>query len=352
MARPRFDLRLDAGREMVAATEFTYNGIDYEAGDPFPIADLDPRRVSTLHGARRINFTNDRQQDARDARAARRDELTRQSEESPVKIEPQPGGYYQISAPWLAEPERVRGKAAAAARVEALTAEGPPLGFIDGGSAVTVKGGEGGWYDVNAPWLPAPEKVQGRELAETRQREIHEAGEPDSWGGVTLMAGEGGWWTITRPEFDGELKVQGEEQARDAAAKLRAGEMIDGQPVEWSPAEPLKEGDTALVGEDAGEPLAGKIVVVETIAGEDATVATYPDADDNVLSGTVALASLTAAERPTDEGQEGPADDPTADGAQTGDTAPAPELPEGGGSQTAETPPAGQSKGDDDGDQA
>lgn len=346
MARSRFDLRSHAGRPMVAAATFTYEGVDYEPGDPFPKdGELDPRRVASMHGARRINFAEDPDQQRRDGIAARRADLLATPK---VKVEAQPGGYYLITAPWIAEPERVRGKGKAEARVAQLTADGPPLGFIEGGTVTTIEESGGGWYDVSAPWLDEPIKAQGREAAEAEQLKLHEAGEPADHHGVSLVEGDNGWWTITRPEFDGELKVQGEEAARAAAAQLRAGELIDGQPASWTqtPAEPLEPGAVAVV---TGGDLDGQRVTVETIDGENADVATFPDESDNVVTATVPLASLTAAppeEIPATDEDEGKVDEQKADGGPAATSAPASALPEGGSQQPTESPSADESEGE------
>lgn len=209
--RPRFD----PNREFVAARGFTFAGVPHAAGDPFDKAAADRTRLAMLYESRMINFAPE------DAKPA-----------DPVQIVQVSGGYYNVSAPWLDEPIRARGKAKMEEAAAQLRADGPPLGWIAGGTETTVSGGEGGWYEVNAPWLDEPEKVQGREAAEARQRELHDAGEPDSHHGVTLTAGENGWWTITREGSDTELRVHGEEKARAGAATLRAGGEIEGETID------------------------------------------------------------------------------------------------------------------------
>lgn len=290
MVRPRFDLRKHAGLPMVAAASFTYNGKDYEAGDPFPVDDLDPRAVQTMHGARRISFEQDPAQLDRDRLAARRAELLAPAETDPVTVTPQPGGYYLVSAAWLAEPVRVRGKANAEAKAAEVRTEGAPLGFIPGGSAVEITEQGGGWFDVTAPWLDEPEKVQGRQEAEARQREIHDAGEPDTHHGLTLTEGENGWWTITREGAEGELKVQGEQQAREAVATLRAGELLDGAPL--AP-EPLEVGNVVLV---HGGDLDGRKATINSIDGDNAEVHSFGETEETkgeLTTATVPLADLT-----------------------------------------------------------
>lgn len=243
--RPRFDPK----RPLVAARDFTFMGKSYAPGDAF--GPFDPGVVSDRLRARQY-----------EARAVNFGEGEAGPEADPVQMTGPSGGRYTITAPWLAEPEVVRGKVNAEKRLAEIKEAGAPLGFIEGGSAVTVEGGEGGWYEVNAPWLDEPLKVQGREAAEAEQQKLHAAGEPDSYAGYTLTEGENGWWKITRADDDAEepvaLNVQGEDNAREAVAKLRAGEEIEGTalPAEWAPA-PAEgeqtEGGEVKEGDQAGE---------------------------------------------------------------------------------------------------
>jgi hypothetical protein len=249
--RPRFDPK----RPLVAARDFTFMGVPYAKGAPFNPEGASDRLRARQYEARVVNFGEG------------------EASEDPAQLVtmsgPQ-GGRYTITAPWLDEPEVVRGKVNAEARLAELREAGPPLGFIDGGSQVTVEGGEGGWYEVNAPWLDEPEKVQGREAAEARQQQLHEAGEPASYKGYTLNPGENGWYAITKDGVDTEvaLNVRGEDDARTAVTALRAGQMIDGValPAEWDPQAQQPEGGEAggesddsgeTTGEQGGENAAG-----------------------------------------------------------------------------------------------
>lgn len=159
--RPRFDPK----RPLVAARDFTFMGKNYDPGDAF--GPFDPGVVSDRMRARQY-----------EARRVNHGEGTAAEPASPIQMTGPKGGRYTITAPWLEEPEVLRGKAKAEKRLAELQEEGAPLGFIAGGSDVTVEGGDGGWYEVSAPWLDEPEKVQGREAAEARQLELHEAGPP------------------------------------------------------------------------------------------------------------------------------------------------------------------------------
>src|SRR3546814_631807 len=165
-----------------------------------------------------------------------------------VQMVPGPqNGRYTITAAWLDKPLVVRGKVNAETKFAEIKDAGAPLGWIAGGTKVEIEETGGGWYAITAPWLDDAEKVQGRDAAETRQREIHAAGEPDNYKGVTLTAGENGWYVITRDGSDTELKVHGEEQARADAATLRAGGTIEGDPLT-----PAQEGEDGQQGAAPG----------------------------------------------------------------------------------------------------
>jgi hypothetical protein len=217
--RPRFDPK----RDFVAARGFTFAGVQCAAGDPFDKEAATSQRLKMLYDSRKINFAPEKEADA-DA----------------VSIRQTSGGYYDVSAPWLDEPIRARGKVKSEETAAQLRKDGPPLGWIAGGTVTGISGGEGGWYDVTAPWLDEPARVQGREAAEARQRELHETGEPAYHHGVTLTPGENGWWEVSA-NWDPEnpVKVQGEEAARDLATQMRA---------EGEPADPV----TVTAGADEG----------------------------------------------------------------------------------------------------
>jgi hypothetical protein len=215
-----------------------------------------------------------------------------------VTLNDRGGGNYEITAAWLDGPVKVRGKAKAEAEAGRLRAEGAPLGFIEGGSEVTLEQGEGGWYTVAAPWMDEPEKVQGRELAEKRQLEIHEAGKPELHHGVRLTATGGGWFDVKADWATEAEKVQGEEAASARAAELReggppapaeGGESTD-TPDEDS--DELQPGTVVIIGPDAGEEFAGLRATIEKIEGENATVVGF--AGQEMRKGEVPLSSLTA----------------------------------------------------------
>jgi hypothetical protein len=235
MVRERLDRRTATQRKYTAMRDFTYSGIDYSAGKDFPIDGLSLHQVLTLHGARHIDLVP---VDQEEAHAAENDRGVTLKETSP--------GRYEITADWLDEPEKARGKTAAEKRAEELRAEGPPLGFIKGGSQLKLEETDGGWYAITGPWLETPVKVHGRSAAETRLAELHAEGEPETYGGYTLTGGEGGWYTISKPDHEGELKVQGEEAAREAVAQLRAGEQPADTaiPAEWMPEDTTTTGGT------------------------------------------------------------------------------------------------------------
>jgi hypothetical protein len=228
--RPPFD----GNKEFVAARGFTFAGTEMVAGDPFKKDGADMRRVRIMYEGRFINFAPD--QTAAD-----------DGPEDPVKVNKITAGTFEVTAPWLDEPVKARGPVKAEAAAAEIREAGPPLGWIEGGTETTLTGGDGGWYEVNAPWLLEAEKVQGRDKAEARQREIHDAGEPDAHHGVTLIAGENGWYEIV-PEWGDAEKIHGEEAARVRAAEIRA----EGKPEPEPEASPVTIDEGAVGGEAEG----------------------------------------------------------------------------------------------------
>lgn len=215
--RPRFDPK----RSLSVARAFTFLGRPYAIGDTFPHADdaaqIPDRLRARQYEARVVNFAPEADPDA-----------------EPVQMKPAAkNGRWDITAPWLDEPITVRGKKNAETKLAEVREAGAPLGWIEGGSEVEVTEQGGGWFEISAPWLEEAEKVQGREDAEKRQREIHDAGEPATHHGVTLTEAENGngyfdvkadWWAA--PET-----VHGIDEARRVAAELRA----EGPPEGWTP---------------------------------------------------------------------------------------------------------------------
>ncbi|MEJ7831339.1 MAG: hypothetical protein WKF79_00355 [Nocardioides sp.] len=152
----------------MAAREFLFNGVEYETGDPFgPFDESD-------------NVSDRMRQLQYESRVVNHGEDAPASEDAgtgtgPVAMtESETRHTYLITAPWLDEPERVRGKANAEKRLAEVQADGPPVGYIEGGSEVTVEEGGGGWFTITAPGQE-PEKVQGREAAQARFLELHQA---------------------------------------------------------------------------------------------------------------------------------------------------------------------------------
>jgi hypothetical protein len=221
--RERIDRRNALTRKYTALQSFTFEGRKYANGDPFPIDGLPLHQVMTLHGARHIDLVP----------------LSPESEEPPaedrgVTLTEKGGGNYEITAAWLDEPLKVRGRDAANAEAERVRNEGPPLGFIEGGSDVTIEQLAGGWYAINAPWLEMPEKVQGRDLAQERQRAIHDAGEPAEHHGVALTESANGWFDVKADWLPESEKVQGRDAAVARANELRA----QGDPAKPKPLSP------------------------------------------------------------------------------------------------------------------
>lgn len=234
-AREPFNIR----KPLVAAREFIFAGEKYAKGDPFPrsapVGSFNPQLIKRQYEAMAVNHVSD-------------------GDEGPgglIKMTGPSGGRYTITAPWLDEPEVVRGKVPAEKRLAELTEAGPPLGFIEGGSEVTVEGGEGGWFEVNAPWLSEPEKVQGREAAESRQRELHDSKPADFDPDADRKAAyEAAIAIVPVTEGEGDDAVTTYQIAGDPPetfeteelAKARQSELREAGPPEgWEPAAPDNE---------------------------------------------------------------------------------------------------------------
>lgn len=157
--RPRFDPK----RALIAARGFTFLGRAYVPGDPFPHPDDAPsiatRLLARQYEGGAVNL----------APEAPADPITMTS---PIK------GRYEINAPWLEVPLTIRGKKNAEQALADIRGEGPPLGWIAGGTEVEIEQIGDDLYAITAPWLDAPEQIEGRAAAEARQREIHDAGAP------------------------------------------------------------------------------------------------------------------------------------------------------------------------------
>lgn len=236
-------LRFDPKRSLIAARGFTFAGRSYAPGDPFP----HPDDAGTVHDRLRA-----RQYEARAVNFAPEDATA----EDPVQmVKAEKNGYYTITAPWFERPLTVRGKVNAEKALAEVREEGAPLGWIDGGSDVEVEELGGGWYQIDAPWLAEPEKVQGREAAEARQGEIHTAGAPEGW---TLEDGR------VAPETadDGtDPAAPASDGAEENAAKAESTEGAEQADATDEASDTASEGDgadSAAAGEQADTPAEGE----------------------------------------------------------------------------------------------
>lgn len=199
-------------RSLVAARAFVFAGISYDKGDPFPspeaapVASFPRRLIERQYNTMAVNHAPEVSDEASD----------------PIQMTGPKGGRYTITAPWLETPLTIRGKVNAEKALEEMREEGAPLGWIEGGSEVEIEEHGGGWYEITAPWLDEAEKVQGREAAEARQREIHDAGRPAAEGDETppegADAGEGGQQASETNPANAES-----EQAASGAADDQSG---------------------------------------------------------------------------------------------------------------------------------
>lgn len=223
MARERYDRE----RDLVAMTGFLYAGKEYEAGDPFPRDGLREDQLRTLYGARRVGH-------------APAGTTAKAPPPSLVHTEAAPGGYYNISAPWLDEPERVRGKDAAAKRAAEIEEAGEP----DYYRGVRVTEGENGWYEVKADWEREPRKEHGANAARNTATQLRQDGMPDLKDVVTVGETEDGW-EVWAPWFVEPLVVTGDDaeaEAQDHYVKTIEAGVPEGWPAEQA-ADETEAGD-------------------------------------------------------------------------------------------------------------
>lgn len=213
MVRPRFD----PAREFVAMRGFTFHGEQIAAGAPVDKAKDTSRRFRMLYESRMIDFAPEGAMAAEDS--------------SPVQMDGTPGGWYNITAPWLDEPERVRGKVNARRRRDAIREEGEPLDH----HGVALAEGENGWWEVKAEWAEDPEKVHGEEDARARAAELRAEGPPaPAADPVTIEPGEGeheGKFAVSAPWLDAPEVLDSNEAAIERADELREA----GPPEGWEP---------------------------------------------------------------------------------------------------------------------
>ncbi len=322
-------LRFDPKRSLIAARGFTFAGRAYAPGDPFPHPDdagtIPDRLRARQYEARAVNFAPE------DATV-----------EDPVQmVKAEKNGYYTITAPWFERPLTVRGKVNAEKALAEVREEGAPLGFIDGGSDVEVEEIGGGWYQITAPWLAEPEKVQGRDDAEKRQREIHAEGEPETHHGVSLTESEGGngYYDIAAAWLAEGEKVHGIDAARERAAELRAEGPPEGWTPEDGPVAPATDGqDDAGAAADQADP-------AEAAAGAQAadSAQTEPAAADPASEGAeenAAKAESTEGAEQADGNDEASDTAEDGEGADSGDAGDDGEAPAEGEAGKSEDPPA------------
>lgn len=210
--RPRFD----PSNDFVAARGFTFAGKAIAAGAPFDKATAAPHRLATIYEARFINVAPAKVEDA---------------PADPVVITQTSGGYYDISAPWLDEPIRARGKVKAEATAQQLREAGEPDDHHD----VALIAGDNGWFEVKAAWLDEAEKVHGEAAARERAAQLRSEGKPldsvDQPAASVIVSVGDNSWTVTAPWL-ADPEVFGTPEAAEARqAELR----LAGPPEGWEP---------------------------------------------------------------------------------------------------------------------
>lgn len=210
MARPRFDPR----RPLVAAVAMTYAGKQLAKGDPFPTEGVAPHKLRILYSSRRLEHGE---------AAAPADPF------APIGIESTPGGWYNLTAPWLDEPERVRGKVRAERRAAQLRDDGEP----DYHHGVRVEEGENGWWSVQADWMGENAyNIHGEAAAREQAASLRAEGPPpDPRTDVTLVE-EDGDFIVNAPWLEEPWVFEDREDAETQVTLTREA----GPPEGWEPA--------------------------------------------------------------------------------------------------------------------
>lgn len=214
MVRPRFD----PTRPLVAARSFDYGAGRFKAGDPFPTEGIAVHKLNTLYGARRVNHP--------DLVAA---PPPPEPPADPVVMEPTPGGWYNISAPWLDAPLRVRGKAGAEKAAAKMRADGEPA-YHHG---VTLTEGQNGWWEITVDWeLDHPLNLHGEEAARARAAELRAAGPPPDPRTEVTITEDGDDFLVNAPWIEEALRFEDRADAETQVEIFRS----DGPPEGWEPA--------------------------------------------------------------------------------------------------------------------
>lgn len=184
----------DPSRELVAARRQTVHGNELNAGDPYPkdkkgehlVPEGTRRRLWVSHWATysedlRPTPVDETVQAAPGEAGAALGEDAWMAEEAGVTVTAGENGWYELSAPWLAEPEKAHGIEAAKEKAEELRET----------RGVTSTHTGGGNYDIKAAWADEPEKVKGKEAAAARAAELREAGPPAAPVDGTVEPGAG-----------------------------------------------------------------------------------------------------------------------------------------------------------------
>ncbi|MFL6864117.1 MAG: hypothetical protein ACJ8DZ_14070 [Allosphingosinicella sp.] len=219
MVRPRFD----PARDFVAARGLTWKGQPLKTGDPFDKAGVPPHKLKTLYGSRAINMS--------DGTPAAVPEIVELG-----SMEATPGGWYNISMPWLDEAERVRGKVNAERRLAKLREDGEPLDH----HGVALSEGENGWWEVKAEWAVEAEKIHGEDAARARAAELRDEGpppDPRSEPTVTPPTEEGGTFIVNAPWLEEAEAFADGTDAEQRRIQLREAGPPDG----WEPAPAVGE---------------------------------------------------------------------------------------------------------------
>ena len=129
-------------------------------------------------------------------------------------------GYYELHAPWLDEPIKVRGKGRAEKALEELRAGGEPQSY----KGVTISEPNNGGYEIKADWISLPFVRHGEAAAKALAATLRQHGPfPEDAEGVgTVEIDESKFLIVTPWGTEDEVFEGTAEQATVHASVIRA----------------------------------------------------------------------------------------------------------------------------------
>jgi hypothetical protein len=225
--RDRTFAKFDPTKPLVAQRQMTLLGVEVGGGDP--IAEDVPTEVR-----RRLWMTHHATY-AEDLRPTAEQEvhgpdLAWMDPADGVGVTAGDNGWYEVKADWAAEAEKVHGTEAAQARATELRTEGDDKG-------VKVEPGKGGWFVITAPGAE-PLKIKGKAAAAAKAQELRDAITPaqpvsvEEAAALVVVTPDDDEFLVTAPWLEGSERFADSEAAEARQAALRAA----GPPEGWTPA--------------------------------------------------------------------------------------------------------------------